>query len=79
MQCKTMNARVRTGPLPAGAPSYSFRVSKGAGDQTGGRNGIRTQTEQATKVPAMMHLWLYILNSMNLRNNAVAMIPALRG
>ena len=74
-----MNARVRIGHLPAGAPSSPFRVSKGAGDHTGGRTGIRTQTEQATKVPAMMHLSLYIPSSMNLRNNAVATIPALRG
>ena len=75
-QNRFMNARVRIGHLPAGAPSSPFRVSKGAGGRIG---GIRTQTEQGTKVPAMMHLWLYILNSMNLRNIAVATTPALRG
>ena len=37
------------------------------------------QTEQATTVPAMMHLWLYIVNTMHLWDNAVATIPALRG
>ena len=30
-------------------------------------------------MPAIMHLWLYILNTMHLRDNAVATIPALRG
>ena len=50
------------------------RFSKGKRGQVGGG----TRTEHITE-PALMHLRLYILNSMKLLNTAVATIPALRG
>ena len=42
------NSRAHGAPARWG-PVFFFRVSEGAGDQTGGCNGIRIQTEQEPK------------------------------